>query len=651
MIEINTLTVTNFGPYFGSHTLDFAGEKGVLVVHGGNGHGKTSLLNAFRWAFTGKAKGRVRIQSSNTLINRKAIKESGEQEVICKVEIAFKFNEDDYLLSRVLSRQSNGQTSSNLHLLENNIPLGKADAPTRLAEILPEEIQQFFFFDGELIDQFENLLDVGSTAASELKKAIEAVLGIPVLRDAATTLNNINAKKTKELQKLNTATDKNKRILKQIGIGQDKEEAFRTSIDDGNRELQRAIQGMADLEQRMKESDAARGQIERRKLLKENETAADFRLKNHKVELKTAMEDSWRAILVGVLVEDLKVAHDDLRNLTSEKDALTLQSSLLNFQRETVKVGTCPCCGTVISEIDNPVNEESAGKLDGLDGRIIILKNRIEAFDAIDATKARDVIKQKSAEVIEVRNSLSTVQSEIKEIEDDLESVDDVAVVELVKKFKNVQTLKHAAEEMIGRAQVDLDLSKIDSGRLRKGLEKENDVGSKTLMNVNNLLSELSNFFDSASDAYREDQKTDVERLATEIFLKTSHQSDYKKLKINDSYGLEIVHRDDDVELGRSAGFEHIVALSLIGALQGCSPVKGLVVMDSPFGRLDTDHGNNVIKILPEIAPQVLLLVTDRELPVGAVSKILLDDKIIAQKILSHVSARETQINEIDRSA
>ena len=162
MIEIDTFTVTNFGPYFGSHTLDFSGKKGVFVVHGGNGHGKTSLLNAFRWAFTGQAKGRVSIQSPNTLINRKAINESGDQEVICKVEIAFKFNGINYLLSRVLTRKSNGQTASTLHLHENSIPLGTADAPTRLAEILPEEIQQFFFFDGELIDQFENLLDVDS---------------------------------------------------------------------------------------------------------------------------------------------------------------------------------------------------------------------------------------------------------------------------------------------------------------------------------------------------------------------------------------------------------------------------------------------------------------------------------------------------------
>lgn len=651
MIEIDTFTVTNFGPYFGSHTLDFSGKKGVFVVHGGNGHGKTSLLNAFRWAFTGQAKGRVSIQSPNTLINRKAINESGDQEVICKVEIAFKFNGINYLLSRVLTRKSNGQTASTLHLHENSIPLGTADAPTRLAEILPEEIQQFFFFDGELIDQFENLLDVDSRAANELKKAIEAVLGIPVLREAAMRLNDINAKKTKQLQKLNTASDKNQKILKEIGLLQDKERAFRTTIDDCDKKLQRAKQKMADLEQRMKESDAARSQIERKKLLKETEATTDDRLLNRKNELCTAMKGAWRAVLVGVLAEDIDKSRDDLRYLEDEKQALTLQSSLMQFKREAKESGTCPCCGTEISVVDNPVNEESAGKLDGLDGGIIILKNRIKTFDAIDATKARDVIKKKSAEVIGDRANLSTVQAEIKEIEDDLVGVDDDAVVDLMKKYKNEQIIIQEAEKAKNRAEDELRVTKNNIDRLQKALGYESDAVSKSLMNENALLSELANFFDSASDAYREDQKKDVERRATEIFLKTSHQEEYKKLKINDSYGLEIVHRDDAVEVGRSAGFEHIVALSLIGALQGSSPVKGLVVMDSPFGRLDTKHGNNVIKILPEIAPQVLLLVTDRELAVGAVSEILLDDKIISQKVLNHVNARETQISELDRSA
>ena len=58
-------------------------------------------------------------------------------------------------------------------------------------------------------------------------------------------------------------------------------------------------------------------------------------------------------------------------------------------------------------------------------------------------------------------------------------------------------------------------------------------------------------------------------------------------LRITDHYGLEIIDSDGEV-VRRSAGYEHLVALSLIAALQDSAAVRGPVVMDYPFGRLDS---------------------------------------------------------------
>lgn len=64
---------------------------------------------------------------------------------------------------------------------------------------------------------------------------------------------------------------------------------------------------------------------------------------------------------------------------------------------------------------------------------------------------------------------------------------------------------------------------------------------------------------------------------------------------------------------GHSAGYEHLVALSLIAALQRSSPVRGPVVMDSPFGRLDHGHTRKSVAALPQIAEQVVLLAFEGE--------------------------------------
>lgn len=108
--------------------------------------------------------------------------------------------------------------------------------------------------------------------------------------------------------------------------------------------------------------------------------------------------------------------------------------------------------------------------------------------------------------------------------------------------------------------------------------------------------------------------KTDVERDATELFVGISNDPDYIQLKINDNYGLSMVHASGELVPLRSAGFEHVVALSLIGALHKNAPLRGPIIMDSPFGRLDPDHKRNITKALPSMSEQIVLLAYTHEI-------------------------------------
>ena len=128
------------------------------------------------------------------------------------------------------------------------------------------------------------------------------------------------------------------------------------------------------------------------------------------------------------------------------------------------------------------------------------------------------------------------------------------------------------------------------------------------------LCDKLRSIFAGAVDAYRERLRGKVEKDATALFIKLTSEPEYKALSINESYGLTIVHQDGSAIPVRSAGAEHIVALSLMGALQRNAPLRGPIVMDSPFGRLDQVHTMKVIQALPGMADQVMLLVYESEL-------------------------------------
>jgi DNA sulfur modification protein DndD len=127
----------------------------------------------------------------------------------------------------------------------------------------------------------------------------------------------------------------------------------------------------------------------------------------------------------------------------------------------------------------------------------------------------------------------------------------------------------------------------------------------------------------------------------------TTEKVDYKSLRINEQYGLSIIHTDGREEDSRSAGAEQVVALALMGALQANAPLRGPIVMDTPFSRLDPGHTANVISNLPRMTQQVVLFVQEGEVPRATVRELLAAD-LKREYVLEKQTARRTVIRVAD---
>ena len=112
----------------------------------------------------------------------------------------------------------------------------------------------------------------------------------------------------------------------------------------------------------------------------------------------------------------------------------------------------------------------------------------------------------------------------------------------------------------------------------------------------------------------RESLRQSVQTQASKAFKAMSTQTAYQGLRINENYGLTILDQNEHEVLLRSAGAEQIVALSLIAGLSHAGRPAGPVVMDTPFGRLDTKHRKNILGYLPNSASQLILFVHDGEI-------------------------------------
>ena len=161
------------------------------------------------------------------------------------------------------------------------------------------------------------------------------------------------------------------------------------------------------------------------------------------------------------------------------------------------------------------------------------------------------------------------------------------------------------------------------------------------------ILRDSVNLFGAAVDRYKANLRERVEQTASQLFLSmTTEKEDYARLSINEGYGLTIVHRDGRPEDARSAGAEHVVALALMGALQNNAPLRGPIVMDSPFGRLDASHTSNVVRTLPKMAEQVILLVYEAEVGKAQMRE-LLGHALIREYELKRITSRRTHIQVV----
>lgn len=189
-------------------------------------------------------------------------------------------------------------------------------------------------------------------------------------------------------------------------------------------------------------------------------------------------------------------------------------------------------------------------------------------------------------------------RSEIRRIQ----GVYDKAVVELDRLETSVRAQQDAREDKAAALRrINANIAKLPEANPRINTESQVYAG-------------LVSATESAVESFANELRDEVEEVGTEIFLSLTSEEDYARLVINEQYGLSIQDRNGRAIPDRSAGAEQVVALSLVGALNRSAVREGPVVMDTPFGRLDVAHRANILKFLPTMGLQVILLVQSGEI-------------------------------------
>lgn len=205
-MKIKRIKLYNIGPYVDNNIFDFniSKEKNIVLIGGKNGAGKTTFFKAIKtclygckvWGFD--APGKEYYAIINSLVNHKIMYENSANAYI---ELELVFNDgkkvDKYLLHREWKKNKMSFTEY-FHIRKNGeIILGEEedDFINYLLSIIPPDMFNFYFFDGESIAEFF----LGTNGDKNFRNAFLKLYGLDTLSIMVENFNrNIKKKDGKE---------------------------------------------------------------------------------------------------------------------------------------------------------------------------------------------------------------------------------------------------------------------------------------------------------------------------------------------------------------------------------------------------------------------------------------------------------------------
>ena len=627
-MKLISLSMENFMPFKGQTKIAFPQEeeRNVMMVFGENMRGKTSLLNALRWGFYGKALGRhLREIPLHDLHNKEAAREG---DWTMEVRIEFSAGGHHYTLLRraqkkplVVQPSRPEDYSLEVGLQKDSVAVSGHAIESEINRYAPEQVSRFFLFDGELLQEYEELLIEGSEQGKGIKAAIEQVLGVPTLingrSDLGTILRTAQRQQSKDLAHV---AGLELQASKQASI-QSKLDALESDVKRLGDKLAQTKGSRAVLDDDLEKVDSVHRAKIRLDATRERQKRIVSEQDSIRQERLLLLRDAWRDVLKPKLEARSRL-------LAEKKDKLSLRAqekNRLEAQAENTKklldTSKCPTCEQTL---------ESA--LRGRMGRVLGELEVQLSVMAVDQKEMSDI----TAELRTVNDLLSkSVAGRISEIE----SVTRKLEIELTRVENEAEALESEIRGYdtaeIARKRVLRDGLLREEGQLARDIEivtksidsekRELAIIARTFQDTPSarvsrstamvkVTSSLERVFSESIERLRDELRKHVEARASEAFKSLTTQKSYSGLEINKNYGLKILDERGSHVTVRSAGAEQIVALSLIDGLARTGRAAGPVVMDTPFGRLDLQHRDNILRYLPTTTSQLILLVHGGEI-------------------------------------
>lgn len=634
---IQHIRLTNWRSFYGENNLFVSQdpEKNVTLIRAENGVGKTSLLAAVNWCFFGILPAESEFENPKELVNNFAAGKEGVSTT--SIEIDFKHERKLYRARRTYDQKS--QTTEALKLLEiaagGEVPSSK-DRPDRfINSVIPREMAPHFFFYGEATSRY-----TGATGSKKFGDAVKGILGSTIARMALEDLrkawqdynrqasDNTSAEAQAAERNIDLVEQKIARCQEEVGKVDVEIETASARIDKLNQELAGTKPA--------KDAQARRTRLEGHLATKEAE-----RLK------AVQRSKSWmQTYITAVLAEELAVEASEVIKAEDTRGKLPAPYDK-KLVDEILEDKVCICGRPIVA---GSKEHECIKSLLETAGDQVVMSRVMSTSQALGRFELRAELawsdyERNNEELRKVEGEIQRLDAELTEISKELATnpITDVAEKEAaLQRAKGQRTQAMDRKTDLRASIANLDRQKADLERERDELVRKSEAAKRYVKRAQlsaAVMSRLEARLAEEEETARSGIENEIDRIVQKFMRKAA------KVKLDRHYQLKL-YDENGVESAKSTGENQLLGLAFTGAIAKYAKERqdddddillpGTVaplVVDSPFGHLDPHYRRGVAQFLPNLASQVILLVSTSQASEAVMTA--LADKIGQEYVLT----------------
>jgi DNA sulfur modification protein DndD len=606
---LEQIELKDFRCFFGQHTIEFSQdpEKNVTLIHAENGVGKTTLLNALLWCFYGGTT--AKFEKRDDLVNYDA-KAAGRNKA--HVEVLFEHNDGRYRARRY-TKAGTSEREFTVMRVDDGHHVTLPNPEAFINSVIPKGMVGHFLFDGEHAEVF-----LGEDNRGSIRRAVQDILGCSLIKTAISDLADAATYYRRQMPASKSSASMATISARIDGLASQIEAS--TSARDGLRgDVERIDRQIADIDDKLRNSAAARQIQTRRDKVTAELVRARQRASAGQDEVLKWLGDNGR-YLVSTRITDLAMDH------LNQQDTKGKLPSPYNeeFVKDLLEMEKC-ICGSEL-KLGSHAHASVAGLLHRaanatMRSRVGKVRAQLSQLRS-ERSKAPGRLEAANKRLAEARQDISRLEADLQEISEQLSGINFDEIASRESKRNELRVEANKKREQIGSLGGQIQSAVSEKSAAERDLQKlaGEDAGAQIFMSRYNLCESLKARLEKELIDEEKQARSVLRKSITKILERTSRKN--FRLQMTEDYSISLVN-EAGTQLPKSSGENQLLGLAFTAALvefaklrqnaQDYRLLRGTVaplVLDSPFGQLDDDYRKTTAQYVPEMAGQVVLMVS-----------------------------------------